>query len=115
MKKFYIFLFTLFITTCFFGQEVDTTLEVNQETSIQNSDEIKDFKMFPNPVVNGKLFIYSSLNTAKKIQIYSILGKQIMATNLRGIELNVSKLDAGIYILKAYENGKTSTRKLVIK
>ncbi len=115
MKKFYIFIFTIFISTYFYGQKVGDTSEVNQKTSVQNPDEIKDFKMFPNPVVNGKLYIYSFRNTTKKIQIYNILGKQIIATNLRGVELNVSKLDAGIYILKAFENGKTSTRKLVIK
>jgi len=115
MKKLYIFLFLVFITSCFYGQEVEDSSEVNQGASIQNSDEIKDFKMFPNPVVNGKLYIYTFRNTTKKIQIYNILGKQIIATNLRGVELNVSNLDAGIYILKAFENGKTSTRKLVIK
>ena len=115
MKKFYIFLFTLMLTTCFYGQEADDSSEINQEISTYNSDEIKDFKMFPNPVVNGKLFIYSFHNSTKKIQIYTILGKQIISTNIRGAELNISKLDAGIYILKAFENGKTSTRKLVIK
>ena len=103
------------MTTCFYGQEVADSSIINQEASIHNSDEIKDFKMYPNPVINGKLFILSFYNTSKKIQVYNILGKLIITTNIRGTELNVSKLDAGVYILKAFENGKTSTRKLVIK
>ncbi len=115
MKKLYIFLFTLFLTTCFYGQEADGSSEVGIEISTQNSDEIRGFKMYPNPVVNGKLFIISFNKATKRILIYNILGKQIVATTIRGAELNVSRLDAGIYILKVFENGKTATRKLVIK
>ena len=117
MKKIYFFLFTLFVTNCFYGQHVDDdeTSIITQETTFQKSDEIKDFIIYPNPVVNGKLFIKTFNNADKKIQIFNILGKQVMLLNLRGSELNLSKLDAGVYILKVFEGNKTSTRKLVIK
>ncbi|HHC79756.1 MAG TPA: T9SS type A sorting domain-containing protein, partial [Flavobacteriia bacterium] len=70
---------------------------------------------YPNPVTNGILTINTFSNADKKIQIFDILGKQVISTNLRGKELNVSKLNSGIYILKILEEGKTATRKLVIK
>ena len=117
MKKHYIFLFIVLITTCFYGQEIDdtNTSDSNQEALVQKYREIEGFKIYPNPVVNGKLFIQSFNNTDKKVQIYTILGKQILSIFLRGNELNLSRLDSGVYILKVYEKDKISTRKLVVK
>ncbi len=76
---------------------------------------IPGFNMYPNPVTNGRLTISTISNADKEIQIYNILGKQVLSTKLKGRELNVSKLSSGIYILKILEEGKTATRKLVIK
>ena len=78
-------------------------------------DAINGFNLYPNPVTNGKLFINTLSNADKEIQIYNILGKQVLSTKLKGRELNVSKLSSGIYILKILEEGKTATRKMVIK
>lgn len=86
----------------------DVTLRIN-------SDAIKGFNLYPNPVTNGKLFINTLINSEKKIQIFDVLGKQVLFTNLKGREINVSKLNSGVYIIKIIEEGKTATRKLVIK
>jgi len=86
----------------------DLTLRVGRNA-------IEGFSLFPNPVTNGRLTINTLSNADKKIQIFDILGKQVLSTNLKGRELNVSKLNSGIYILKILEEGKTATRKLVIK
>jgi len=84
-------------------------------TASVNRNEIQNFTMYPNPVEDGKLFINTANNSIKKIQIFDVLGKQIFSTYLSGKELNVSKLNSGIYILKIIEEDKTATRKLVIK
>ncbi len=86
----------------------DVTLRVERNA-------IDGFSLFPNPVTNGKLTISTLSDADKEIQIYNILGKQVLSTKLKGSELNVSKLSSGIYILKILEEGKTATRKLVIK
>jgi hypothetical protein len=86
----------------------DVTLRVN-------SDAIKGFNLYPNPVTNGRLFINTLSNSEKKIQIFDVLGKKVLSTNLKGREINVSKLQSGVYIIKIIEEGKTATRKLVIK
>ena len=86
----------------------DVTLRIER-------DAINGFNLYPNPVTNGKLFISTLGNADKEIQIYNILGKQVLSTKLKGSELNVNKLTSGIYILKINEDGKTATRKLVIK
>jgi len=114
MKKGYFLIVTLLITSCFYAQVSDiNVLEIDSSTT--KLQEIKDFKMYPNPVVNGKLFINTANNSIKKIQIFDVLGKQIFSTYLSGKELNVSKLNSGIYILKINQEDKTATRKLVIK
>jgi len=87
----------------------------NAAVASVREDDIPGFNMYPNPVTNGRLTINTFSNADKKIQIFDILGKRIISTNLRGNELNVSKLNSGIYILKILEEGKTATRKLVIK
>jgi hypothetical protein len=79
----------------------------------QNS--ITGLKIYPNPVSNGKLFIETATNSERTVAIFDILGKQVVNTTSSQNEINVSKLNAGVYIVKITEEGKTATRKLVIK
>ena len=99
----------------FNGTPQVTSRSTSDVTLRVSSDAIKGFNLYPNPVTNGKLTINTFSNAEKEIQIYNILGKQVLSTKLKGRELNVNKLTSGIYILKIIEEGKTATRKLVIK
>ena len=55
-------------------------------------------------------------NTIKNIQIYDMLGKQVYTKDLLSNErIDVGNLLTGIYVLKVIEEGKTATRKLVIR
>ncbi len=38
-----------------------------------------------------------------------------MQTTLLREELNVSELDAGVYVLRVYQKDKVATRKLIVK
>ena len=49
------------------------------------------------------------------IEIYDLLGKEVLKANVTNNALNVSKLTAGVYVVKVTEEGKTATRKLVIQ
>ncbi|WP_370030633.1 T9SS type A sorting domain-containing protein [Flavobacterium sp. 28YEA47A] len=75
---------------------------------------IAGLKVYPNPVTNGKLFITSDANVEKTVAIYDVLGKQVANTTATDF-VNVSNLKGGVYIVKITEEGKTATRKLVIK
>ncbi len=86
-----------------------TSLSANQ------FNEIDGLKMYPNPVSNGKLFITSDNNIEKTIAVFDILGKQIINQVVTNEVVNVSALNAGIYIVKITEDGKTATRKLVVR
>lgn len=80
----------------------------------QNS--IAGLSVYPNPVTNGNLFITSDNNADKAVVIYDVLGKQVLKATVNEQQaLNVSNLKGGVYILKITEEGKTATRKLVIR
>lgn len=79
-----------------------------------NENTIAGLKVYPNPVTNGKLFISTASNGEKKVAIYDVLGKQVVNTTATE-SVNVSNLKGGVYIVKITEEGKTATRKLVIK
>ena len=80
-----------------------------------NNNTIAGFTMYPNPVNNGILNITTSQNLDKNIQVFNILGKQVLTTTITGTTVNVSNLNAGIYLIRIEEAGYFTTRKLVIK
>lgn len=77
-------------------------------------NEIAGFSMYPNPVSNGKLFISSDNNIEKTVAIYDLIGKEIINQTVTN-ELNISSLTAGVYVVKVTEEGKTATRKLIVR
>lgn len=79
------------------------------------SNEIAGLKVYPNPVNDGKLYITSDNGVEKSVVIYDILGKQVVSTSLINDVVNVSGLNAGVYIVKITEEGKTATTKLIIQ
>ncbi|MCL6293852.1 T9SS type A sorting domain-containing protein [Jejuia spongiicola] len=113
MRKNY-FLTTFLALMFFVTQQGFTQADINNVPVQQN---IEGLSIYPNPVNNGKQFIYitSKKNFTKKIEIFNPLGKQILSTILIGKELNIAKLSTGVYILKITENNISETRKLVIK
>ena len=94
--------------------ELRVTLTPNFTLGLQ-SNTIAGLNVYPNPVSNGKLYITSDSGADKTVAIYDILGKQVMATALTNDIVNVSALNAGVYIVKVTEAGNTATRKLVIR
>ena len=103
MKQFYFVLFFLFISFSY-GQEVQN-----------GGGEIEGFKIYPNPVTNGTVYIQTALNAPKRILIFDVFGTQRLETTILRKELNVSNLVAGVYVLRVYEKNRVATRKLIIK
>ena len=92
-----------------------TWADVTSSTlGIQNND-ITGLNIYPNPVTNGTLFIDTKLNAEKSVTIFNVLGKEVLNTITSSNAINVSKLSAGVYVVKVIENGSTATRKLVIR
>ncbi len=76
---------------------------------------IENLGLYPNPVKNGIVYITTDNNLSKDIQIFDVLGKQVLATTITSTSLNVANLKTGIYIIKIVEAGHFATRKLVIE
>ena len=71
--------------------------------------------MYPNPVSNGMLYMSSSINFNKNVEIYALTGQRVYSKNIQTQEpLNISNLNRGIYIVRIEEEGKIATRKLVV-
>lgn len=77
--------------------------------------DIQGLQLYPNPVTSGKVYISTQENQPKDILIYDVLGTQVLKTTIIRKELSLSGMPPGVYLLRVIENGKTATRKLVIK
>jgi hypothetical protein len=89
------------------GDVTSATLSIAQ-------NQINGLKIYPNPVTNGTFYINTNANSTKEVVVYDVLGKQVVKTTTTNA-VNVSNLKGGVYIVKITEEGKTATRKLVIK
>ena len=81
------------------------TLSVNQNS-------IGEVKVFPNPCSSEFVYITSSSQENKNIEIFNILGKNVLNTTITD-RINVSSLDSGVYLLKITEGDNLLMKKLV--
>ncbi|RED24543.1 putative secreted protein (Por secretion system target) [Flavobacterium cutihirudinis] len=107
---FYItFLLAFFFTVSASAQDSKQLPKPQETTSIEG------LSLYPNPVLNGKVYITSKNDLEKEIIIFDILGKKVLQTHLSSKELNVSDLVPGVYIIKISEENASATRKLIIR
>ena len=94
----------------------DLSFVKNATASVKNN-AIEGFKTYPNPITDKEFTISSNSSYTKQVAIFSVIGKKVFATSFSGLKknLDVSSINSGIYILKVTENGKTATKKLVIR
>ncbi|MDT0643428.1 T9SS type A sorting domain-containing protein [Zunongwangia sp. F363] len=112
MKQKYFF---SFIIICFLFFALPAEAQDTTSTGHKTEVPISGLSIYPNPVTGGKVYISTTRNLEKEIEIYNVLGKPVKKLRLRGKELDVSALTPGIYILKIEEQNSKATRKLVIK
>ncbi len=79
------------------------------------TQEIPNFKLYPNPAYNDVVYITSDYNDTKIITIYDVLGEVVLTDRISANTLNISRLVPGVYVLQVTERQKTITRKLVVK
>jgi len=101
-------------------------IDQNRQSTIDNivwspatagvkSNEIAGLKVYPNPLTENVLHVTSNSNAIKSVSVYDVLGKQVINTTTVNGEVNASNLNAGVYIVKITEAGKTATKKLVVR
>ena len=88
---------------------------VTSATLRNSQNSIAGFKMYPNPVTSGILFIETTANAERIVTVFDVLGKKVLSTTTTNNVISVASLHSGVYIVNISEEGKTASRKLVIR
>lgn len=75
---------------------------------------IDGFSIYPNPSNSGVINITTRANQIKNVQIFDMLGKKVIEKKTTAT-VNISALQAGIYIVKVTENNVSATKRLVVR
>lgn len=73
------------------------------------------FEMYPNPSKTGFVTIKSNQMGAVQAQVFDLLGKEVINTTVNNERMDVSNLNAGVYVVKLTQNKNTTTKKLIIQ
>lgn len=113
MKQHYLY-YLLLIGLLLFAAPVSA--QVSQQEPPVKEIPIEGLSIYPNPATGQKVYVTTKDKRAKKaIEIYNVLGKNVLSAELLGNELNISALEPGIYIMKIQEGRSSATRKLVVR
>ncbi len=80
-----------------------------------NESAISGLSISPNPVNNGVFYVTTDANAERTVTLYDVLGKKVFTTTTSENAVNVSGLNVGVYMVQITEEGKTATKKLVIR
>ncbi|MDA8693452.1 S8 family peptidase, partial [Saprospiraceae bacterium] len=87
-------------------------------SSTQSNTLDESISVYPNPATNSLKIEYAAPNNEElKVSIYSITGQKQIETNFYNqntIELDVSDLSKGIYLLEVQNDNLVSTRKIIV-
>lgn len=93
-----------------------TTWDNVTPESLSLSDSILlEMTLHPNPTATGFVTIKSNQMGAVQAQVFDLLGKEVINTAVNNERLDVSNLNAGVYVVKLTQNKNTSTKKLIIQ
>lgn len=112
MKKKYIY--TIFLLTVLFSYRLQAQENKSASATKTHEPTIEGLTIYPNPVNSGKIFITTKSSLDKKVEIFNVLGKRVLESVTTSKEVNVSQLEAGVYIIKIKEGEASATRKLII-
>lgn len=116
MKNIYSILLLLFLLAAPYAANSQIVKSTAALSVTEDPDSnIEGLYIYPNPVTNGRLYINTHKKLSKEIEIFDVLGKKIITTEIFDKSLDVSQLPSGVYILKIKEGNASATRKLVIR
>ncbi len=89
----------------------------NDKALSNEENQVEVLSIYPNPVVYGSFVLTSKNIGDKEVSIYNVLGKQvfIQAFNSNKLEVNISSLNSGLYLVRVVEGVNVSVSKLVIQ
>lgn len=73
------------------------------------------YNLFPNPTNSGFVTIKSNQMGVVQAQVFDLLGKEVINIIVQNERMDVSNLNAGVYIVKLTQNNSSSSKKLIIQ
>ena len=86
-------------------------------TSIENTSNTDKILLYPNPVNNKLLIEMTAFDISSKLYIYDLNGKELMFQQIdkTKMEIDLSNLLPGVYIVKIINDKSEEARKILIK
>lgn len=96
--------------------EMNATPCGNQMVGIEELKNEIHFEVFPNPATNEINFKSNSFAIGMNLTIYDLQGKELVSYKLNNPEFTISLhgIPAGSYLLKVYDESRSSFQKLII-
>jgi len=101
----------LFLLFCFIGSFAVSA----QEQPSDNGKNRVEFKLNPNPVYDGVVYIESNLKGPKTLRIYDLFGKTVLERRIDSGKLHLGSLVPGVYMVQLRQKGYLATKKLVVR
>ena len=107
--------FVQFVITSDLGTVYYDNLYLHKNTLGTQSFEASNVKMYPNPATN--VLNIESVSNIEKVSVYNVLGQQVLSkiSNNKLVNLDVSNLEVGIYVVKTTIDGNASSSKFIKK
>ncbi|GAA4280615.1 T9SS type A sorting domain-containing protein [Gaetbulibacter aestuarii] len=86
-----------------------------ESTLALESSAITGLKLFPNPTSESSIVITAQNHSDIQVSVYDLIGKSVLEQKVKNDRLDISNLNAGVYILKLKQNDRESIKKLVVK
>ena len=110
---FYAFSDTSGVDNDLFIDNFQITASSLSDTAGVEDESLVTLNMYPNPAID--VLNISSQSTINTVEIFNVLGQKVITMQVEdtSTEINVSNLNAGIYLIKYEINNSTSTKKFV--
>ncbi|MCH9661760.1 MAG: T9SS type A sorting domain-containing protein, partial [Bacteroidetes bacterium] len=94
------------------GGPTDILLEFTPTLST-NDNTIEGFAFYPNPTTG--VVQLRAMDTIENVEVYNLLGQRVLIEGIasNASEINISKLNAGTYLMKVSVNGQIGTYRIL--
>jgi hypothetical protein len=95
------------------GNSWYSTLTTDEQLSTVELNNMS-LRIFPNPTNTDFIYIKSSLQGLKVIELFDINGRKIIQTEISDDKLNIGNLNRGLYLIKIMIQGQINFAKIVV-
>lgn len=74
----------------------------------------KIYTLYPNPINDGIIYISSSNDSKKSLEIYDLLGKKVFSSNDISDRVEIKSLKSGVYLALIKTDNETTVQKIII-